>query len=71
MALFSTDLSFLDSFKFAYVNSYGTHILLNAAYEARVEKFVYISTDEVYGGSLSEVAVTCFPLLPVICFIFV
>lgn len=48
------DLSFLDSFKFAYVNSYGTHILLNAAYEARVEKFVYISTDEVYGGSLSE-----------------
>ncbi|XP_068124022.1 dTDP-D-glucose 4,6-dehydratase isoform X2 [Hyperolius riggenbachi] len=48
------DLSFLDSFKFAYVNTCGTHILLTAAYEASVKKFVYISTDEVYGGSLEE-----------------
>ncbi|KAM4047076.1 dTDP-D-glucose 4,6-dehydratase [Anomaloglossus baeobatrachus] len=48
------DLSFLDSLKFAYVNIFGTHVLLNAAYEARVEKFIYISTDEVYGGSLDE-----------------
>ncbi|KAG9492161.1 hypothetical protein GDO78_000593 [Eleutherodactylus coqui] len=48
------DLSFLDSCKFAYVNIYGTHILLNAAYEAGVEKFIYISTDEVYGGSLDQ-----------------
>ncbi|KAM8977481.1 dTDP-D-glucose 4,6-dehydratase [Pelodytes ibericus] len=48
------DLSFVHSFKFTYVNSYGTHILLNAAYGAGVEKFVYISTDEVYGGSIDE-----------------
>ncbi|KAE8625970.1 hypothetical protein XENTR_v10006457 [Xenopus tropicalis] len=48
------DLSFLQSFKFAYVNTYGTSILLNAAHGAGVEKFVYISTDEVYGGSLNE-----------------
>ncbi|KAG8586315.1 hypothetical protein GDO81_005342, partial [Engystomops pustulosus] len=49
-----TDLSFLDSFKFAYVNIYGTHTLLSAACEAGAEKFIYISTDEVYGGSLDE-----------------
>ncbi|KAM4700961.1 dTDP-D-glucose 4,6-dehydratase [Discoglossus pictus] len=48
------DLSFLHSFKFTYVNTYGTHILLNGAREAGVEKFIYISTDEVYGGSLNE-----------------
>ncbi|XP_063809088.1 dTDP-D-glucose 4,6-dehydratase isoform X2 [Pseudophryne corroboree] len=48
------DLSFLESFKFAYVNTYGTHVLINAAHEVGVEKFVYISTDEVYGGSLDE-----------------
>ncbi|KAM4794809.1 dTDP-D-glucose 4,6-dehydratase isoform 2-T2 [Rhinophrynus dorsalis] len=48
------DLSFLNSFKFAYVNTYGTHILLNAARGAGVEKFIYISTDEVYGGSTDE-----------------
>ncbi|NP_001088301.1 dTDP-glucose 4,6-dehydratase [Xenopus laevis] len=50
------DLSFFQSFKFAYVNTYGTNILLNAAHGhgAGVEKFVYISTDEVYGGSLNE-----------------
>ncbi|XP_063281845.1 dTDP-D-glucose 4,6-dehydratase [Pelobates fuscus] len=48
------DLSFLNSFKFAFVNSYGTHILLTHAHEAGVERFVYVSTDEVYGGSLDE-----------------
>ncbi|XP_053311345.1 dTDP-D-glucose 4,6-dehydratase [Spea bombifrons] len=48
------DLSFRHSYKFAYVNTYGTCILLNAAYGAGVEKFVYISTDEVYGGSLDK-----------------
>ncbi|XP_075446977.1 dTDP-D-glucose 4,6-dehydratase isoform X1 [Ascaphus truei] len=48
------DLSFLHSFIFTYVNTYGTHVLLNAAHGAGIEKFVYISTDEVYGGSLDE-----------------
>lgn len=50
------DLSFVRAFEFTYVNVYGTHVLVNAAYEARVEKFVYVSTDEVYGGSLDEVS---------------
>ncbi|KAG8452205.1 hypothetical protein GDO86_004122 [Hymenochirus boettgeri] len=48
------DLSFLHSLKFAYVNTYGTNILLHAARLASVEKFVYISTDEVYGASSYE-----------------
>ncbi|XP_022432645.1 dTDP-D-glucose 4,6-dehydratase isoform X2 [Delphinapterus leucas] len=48
------DLSFVRAFEFTYVNVYGTHVLLSAAYEARVEKFIYVSTDEVYGGSLDK-----------------
>ncbi|GAB1299174.1 dTDP-D-glucose 4,6-dehydratase [Apodemus speciosus] len=48
------DLSFVRAFEFTYVNVYGTHVLVNAAYEAGVEKFIYVSTDEVYGGSLDQ-----------------
>uniref|UniRef100_A0A8C5LWH6 dTDP-D-glucose 4,6-dehydratase n=1 Tax=Leptobrachium leishanense TaxID=445787 RepID=A0A8C5LWH6_9ANUR len=48
------DLSFVQSFKFAFVNTGGTHILLRHAHNAKVKKFMYISTDEVYGGSLDE-----------------
>lgn len=32
------DLSFVRAFEFTYVNVYGTHVLVNTAYEARVEK---------------------------------
>ncbi|XP_019380098.1 PREDICTED: dTDP-D-glucose 4,6-dehydratase isoform X2 [Gavialis gangeticus] len=48
------DLSFWHALEFRYVNVYGTHVLVTAAYEASVEKFVYVSTDEVYGGSNDE-----------------
>ncbi|XP_028353533.1 dTDP-D-glucose 4,6-dehydratase isoform X2 [Physeter macrocephalus] len=48
------DLSFVRAFEFTYVNVYGTHVLVSAAHEARVEKFIYVSTDEVYGGSLDK-----------------
>ncbi|KAK2506318.1 hypothetical protein MC885_007580 [Smutsia gigantea] len=48
------DLSFVRAFEFTYVNVYGTHVLVSAAYEARVEKFIYASTDEVYGGRLDQ-----------------
>ncbi|NXX92092.1 TGDS dehydratase, partial [Centropus bengalensis] len=48
------DLSFWHALEFTYVNVYGTHVLVAAAYEANVEKFVYVSTDEVYGGSTDE-----------------
>ncbi|XP_064502070.1 dTDP-D-glucose 4,6-dehydratase isoform X1 [Pseudopipra pipra] len=45
------DLSFWHALEFTYVNVYGTNVLVAAAHEANVEKFVYVSTDEVYGGS--------------------
>ncbi|XP_029792399.1 dTDP-D-glucose 4,6-dehydratase isoform X4 [Suricata suricatta] len=48
------DLSFVRAFEFTYVNVYGTHVLVSAAHEAGVEKFIYVSTDEVYGGSLDK-----------------
>ncbi|EPY75988.1 dTDP-D-glucose 4,6-dehydratase-like protein [Camelus ferus] len=48
------DLSFVHAFEFTYVNVYGTHVLVSAAHEARVEKFIYVSTDEVYGGTLDK-----------------
>jgi dTDP-glucose 4,6-dehydratase len=38
------------------VNVEGTRMLLKAAFEAMVEKFIYISTDEVYGESLYKVS---------------
>ncbi|XP_067393020.1 dTDP-D-glucose 4,6-dehydratase isoform X2 [Emydura macquarii macquarii] len=48
------DLSFWRTLEFTSVNVYGTHVLVTAAYEASVEKFIYVSTDEVYGGSIDE-----------------
>lgn len=38
------------------MNVYGTNVLVAAAHEASVEKFVYVSTDEVYGGSTDGVS---------------
>lgn len=52
----NVDLSFWHKLEFNYVNVYGTYILLRAAYKANVEKFVYVSTDEVYGGSCDKVS---------------
>uniref|UniRef100_A0A8C3LBT5 TDP-glucose 4,6-dehydratase n=1 Tax=Chrysolophus pictus TaxID=9089 RepID=A0A8C3LBT5_CHRPC len=48
------DLSFWHALEFTYVNVYGTNVLVAAAHEANVEKFVYVSTDEVYGGSTDQ-----------------
>lgn len=39
-----------------HVNAAGTSVLLQAASESGVEKFIYMSTDEVYGGSLDKVS---------------
>ena len=44
------DRSIADSAPFLTTNVMGTHALLEAARKARVERFVHISTDEVYGA---------------------
>jgi len=43
------DRSLLDPGSFVHTNVYGTFVLLEAARKAGVERFVQVSTDEVYG----------------------
>jgi dTDP-glucose 4,6-dehydratase len=43
------DNSFGDSFEFTKNNVLGTHVLLEAAKEHGIKRFVHVSTDEVYG----------------------
>jgi UDP-glucose 4,6-dehydratase len=47
------DNSFGNSFSFTEANILGTHVLLEAAKEARLRLFVHVSTDEVYGDGES------------------
>lgn len=59
------DRSIMDPNKFVHTNVLGTGVLLGAAREHNVEKYLQISTDEVYGslgeyGSFSEIT----PLAP-------
>ncbi|MGW7049551.1 dTDP-glucose 4,6-dehydratase [Streptomyces avermitilis] len=44
------DRSVADAAEFVRTNVLGTHTLLRAATDADVDRFVYISTDEVYGS---------------------
>jgi dTDP-glucose 4,6-dehydratase len=48
------DLSFWSSLDFTRTNVYGSHVLINSAYEARVGLFIHVSTDEVYGTNTAE-----------------
>ncbi|MCL5024411.1 MAG: dTDP-glucose 4,6-dehydratase [Nitrospirae bacterium] len=48
------DRSILDAQPFLSTNVTGTHVLLSAAREASLTKFVHISTDEVYGALAEE-----------------
>lgn len=50
------DNSFGNSIAFTESNVLGTHVLLEAAKEAKVKLFVHVSTDEVYGDGISGVA---------------
>jgi dTDP-glucose 4,6-dehydratase len=47
------DRSILESAAFVQTNVVGTHVLLDVAKERGVERFIHVSTDEVY-GSLGE-----------------
>ena len=48
--------SFSDSIKFTYDNILGTHTLLESTRNyGKIEKFIHVSTDEVYGESMNHV----------------
>ena len=44
------DRSILDSAPFMRTNILGTHVLLDAAHSLQIDRFLQISTDEVYGS---------------------
>jgi dTDP-glucose 4,6-dehydratase len=58
------DRSIEDSFEFIRTNVLGTQVLLDAAKNQRVDKFVQVSTDEVYGSILEGSWDENQPLLP-------
>lgn len=58
------DRSIQDSFEFIRTNVLGTQVLLDAAKNQRVDKFVQVSTDEVYGSILEGSWDENQPLLP-------
>ena len=48
--------SFEDSIKFTYDNVLGTHTLLESCRKyKKIEKFIHVSTDEVYGESMNKI----------------
>ena len=53
-------LSFDDSLQFTKDNILGTHILLECARKyGKIERFIHVSTDEVYGESMNHVDENC------------
>lgn len=48
------DRSITEAGAFVHTNVWGTYVLLEAARRHKVERFIQISTDEVYGSSLEE-----------------
>lgn len=58
--------SFETPSSFQHVNIEGTRVLLGAAHQARhpPQRFIYVSTDEVYGASLDEVFDESSPVRP-------
>jgi len=58
------DLSFTSSLEFTINNTYGTHVLVEAARQHGVTTFLHISTDEVYGGASEQSLSECSPMHP-------
>ncbi len=58
------DRSLGDPSSFVLTDVYGTHVLLEAARQSGLRRFVQISTDEVYGEILGEPASEEAPLMP-------
>ncbi len=58
------DNSFGNSLRFSQSNMLGTHTLLEASRANKVPKFIHVSTDEVYGETLSGVHTETDPLNP-------
>ncbi len=58
------DHSFGNSIEFTKNNVLGTHVLLEAAKEKGIRRFIHVSTDEVYGETLEESAREETVLLP-------
>ncbi|XP_071765700.1 dTDP-D-glucose 4,6-dehydratase [Centroberyx gerrardi] len=58
--------SFVSPSSFQRVNIDGTRVVLGAAHQARYQpqRFIYVSTDEVYGASLDEVFDESSPMRP-------
>lgn len=56
--VFISESSFQSPSSFQHVNVDGTKVLLGAAYRARhrLRRFIYVSTDEVYGASTDQVS---------------
>ncbi|WP_030548440.1 dTDP-glucose 4,6-dehydratase [Streptomyces albus] len=60
------DRSFYEAGNFLAANVLGTHTLLDAAARFGVDKFVHVSTDEVYGPLETGAATEDFPLRPTV-----
>lgn len=56
-SLSRSESSFESPSSFQHVNIHGTRVLLGAAYQAQhqPQRFIYVSTDEVYGSSMDQV----------------
>lgn len=58
------DRSVMDAGDFIQTDVFGTFVMLESARRHGVEKFIHISTDEVYGDSLHEACLETSQLMP-------